>query len=171
MIKATLNAYYAYKFLRLLTMSWSDTPAFKAGVIDKDGNKILKNAMTPSQADAYSLFDRLVYNIKRLVTKIPGSGSKFFQLSAALWLIKESFMTNDEYAPLIREAIEKQIGPLNESVQANAKIVYGINVETNEIVHIRGKYEMIGEATRPGIFGEVINLISYQDQVFAVRLH
>ena len=33
---------YALRFLRLLTMPWEKTAAFKAGVIDENGNRIKK---------------------------------------------------------------------------------------------------------------------------------
>ena len=82
---------YAFRFLRMLTTSWEDTKAFSYGIIDDKG-KVLKKAKTlktPAEKSAYTVFHRLVFNIKRLLQKAPGGGSKLASYAAALVLIKE----------------------------------------------------------------------------------
>ncbi|MEK9769694.1 MAG: hypothetical protein VW683_12290, partial [Betaproteobacteria bacterium] len=61
---------YALRFLRLLTMPWEKTAAFKVGVIDENGNRI-KKPETSEEKEAYTVFHRLVFNIRRLLAKIP----------------------------------------------------------------------------------------------------
>ena len=72
-----IDAYIVYKFVRLLTTPWDETDAFKLGVIDGNGKLLIDtDKMTNEQASSYSLFNRLVFNIKRLIEKIPGGKSK-----------------------------------------------------------------------------------------------
>ena len=65
---------YTLRFLRLLTMPYEKTDAFKQGIIDRDGDK-LKSPETSDEKKAYGTFHRLVFNIRRLMAKIPGGRS------------------------------------------------------------------------------------------------
>jgi len=80
---------YALRFLRLLTMPWEKTEAFKVGIVDDKGKK-LKKPDTPEERGAYSMFHRLVFNLRRLIQKVPGGGSKIASYLAAFWLIRET---------------------------------------------------------------------------------
>jgi len=87
--------FYAIRFLRLLTTKWEKTEAFRLGIIDKDGKKI-KKPETVEEKSAYNLFHRLVYNIKRLINKIPLGKSTIASYAAALFLIKEHTGISDK---------------------------------------------------------------------------
>ena len=41
-VGGALNLYFIYKFLRILTTPWENQPAFKHGIIDKDGKLLRK---------------------------------------------------------------------------------------------------------------------------------
>ena len=61
------------------------------GIIDEKG-KILKRRRdleTSEEKDAYNLSDTLIWNIKKLMGKIPGGKSRIASYAAALYLIKE----------------------------------------------------------------------------------
>lgn len=80
---------YSLRFLRLLTTKWENTGAFKAGIVDKNG-KVIKKPETADEKASYTLFHRLVFNIKRLINKVPLVGkSTLASYAAALYLIKE----------------------------------------------------------------------------------
>ena len=85
---------YTLRFLRLLTTKWEDTNAFKLGLIDDNGKKI-KKPQTTEEKSAYNLFHRLVYNIKKLINKVPGGKSKIASYAAALLLLKENYNLSD----------------------------------------------------------------------------
>ena len=87
--------FYALRFLRLLTTAWEDTGAHKLGIVDKDGKK-LKSPKSSDEKRAYTAFHRLVYNIKRLLNKLPGGKSKLAAYASALFLIKEHTKLSDE---------------------------------------------------------------------------
>lgn len=87
--------FYALRFLRLLTTKWEDTNAFKLGIVDKNGKK-LKKPETSEEKSAYNTFHKLVYNIKRLINKIPLGKSTLASYAAALFLIKEQTGISDK---------------------------------------------------------------------------
>ena len=90
-IGGAMNLYFIYKFLRILTTPFASTDAFKLGIIDEKG-KILKKKSklkTIEEKEAYTMFDRLVWKLKRLMEKIPFGKTRLASYAAALWLIKE----------------------------------------------------------------------------------
>lgn len=100
---------YALRFLRLLTMPWEKTDAFKQGIVDKDGKK-LKTPETADEKKAYNTFHKLVFNIRRLMGKIPGGKSTIARYGAALWLIKEKTNISDKkLTKVIKELTELDI--------------------------------------------------------------
>lgn len=99
--------YFTYKFIRLLVTPWEKTPAYKVGIIDEKGNLLVKvKDMTSQQEKVYSYFDRLVYNLKRMMSKIPGGNSKLASYAAALYLIKENCPSSFYYS--LKYTIEEE---------------------------------------------------------------
>ena len=85
------NIYFVYQFLKKLVTPFEKTEAFKLGIVDKEG-KILKrrrDLKTTEEKDAYTLSDTLIWNLKKILGKIPLGKSKLASYAAALWLIKE----------------------------------------------------------------------------------
>lgn len=88
---------YTFRFLKLLVTKWEDTDAYKLGIIDENGKRIKsKNLNTSEERGAYTTFHRLVYNIKRLLEKIPGGSSRLGTYASALFLLKEHFGVTDK---------------------------------------------------------------------------
>jgi hypothetical protein len=81
------DKFYTLRFLRLLTTAWKDTKAFKAGIIDDEGNVLRKAG--PEDKKVYNMFHKLVFNIKRLLNKLPFGRSKLGSYAAALLLLKD----------------------------------------------------------------------------------
>ena len=85
------NIYFVYQFLKKLVTPFEKTEAFKLGIIDKDG-KILKKRRdleTKEEKSAYNLSDTLVWNLKKILGKIPLGKTRLASYAAALYLIKE----------------------------------------------------------------------------------
>jgi hypothetical protein len=96
--------FYAIRFLRLLTTKWENTNAYKLGIVDKNGKK-LKNPETSEEKSAYNVFHKLVYNIKRLINKLPLGKTTLASYAAALFLIREHTGINDKrLIKVIKEA-------------------------------------------------------------------
>jgi hypothetical protein len=72
--------------------------AFKLGIIDENGKPLKKASqlMKSEEKDAYTVFHRMVFNIKRLIEIAPGGSSKIASFAAALYLIKENTQMTDE---------------------------------------------------------------------------
>ena len=61
------------------------------GIIDKDGVLLKKKSEleTSEEKKAYTIFHRLIWNIKRLLDKLPGGKTRIGSFAAALWMLKE----------------------------------------------------------------------------------
>ena len=87
------STYKAYSFLRLLTTPFEKTEAFKLGVIDDEGNllKGKKERKTKAEKESYNAFNRIVFNLKRVLGRVPFMKGKLGSLAAALYLLKEEY--------------------------------------------------------------------------------
>ena len=130
------NIYFVYQFLKKLVTPFEKTEAFKLGIIDEKG-KILKKRRDlkgDEEKSAYNLSDTLVWNLKKILGKIPLGKSKLASYAAALWLIKEQgngkiFVNEKELEKQFFDYFEKlENDDLNESTFDNVsdKIVLGI---------------------------------------------
>ena len=91
MASTAIDAFITFRFLKLLVTPFNKTEAFKMGIIDERG-KVLKKYRTLeriAERQAYTILHRLVFNIKKLIEKIPGGKSRLATYAAALFLIKE----------------------------------------------------------------------------------
>lgn len=93
-LKSAADLVYTIRFLKLLVTPFEDTGAYKAGIINADGSKnkdFDKSKLDNRKALAthYTSFQRLVFNVKRLMAKAPGGTSVVARYGAALALIRE----------------------------------------------------------------------------------
>ena len=111
-LKRAADFGYAIRFITLLTTPWEKTKAFQLGLIDKEGKR-LKNEKIDSdeKKSAYTLFIRLVFNIKRLIQKAPGGGTSIGSLAAGLLLIRENYGISEKSMEKILKKLE--IEPLD----------------------------------------------------------
>ncbi len=88
--ESAVDIFITYKFIRLLTTKWEDTDAFTAGVINAKGKLLIKSGQqTSAQKKTYTVFHKLVFNIKRILEKVPFGKSKIASYAAALFLLRE----------------------------------------------------------------------------------
>ena len=107
LIKRAADLAYTFRFIRMLVLDWKDWDAFKLGVIDEEGKRNRNTKLdTDEKKSAYTPFIRLCANIKRLVSNIPGGGSKLGSFASALYLIKEHYGLKDNQI----ESITKKFG-------------------------------------------------------------
>lgn len=96
-----IDLFATYRFLRILTIPWEDQEAFKLGIIDGEGKRIKEKKLTTSnEKDAYTMLHRMVFNFKRILSKVPLVKSKLGTYAAALFLLKEH-LRGDEYNLLV----------------------------------------------------------------------
>jgi hypothetical protein len=83
----------AFRLLYMLVTPFKETKAYKLGIIDDKGNNLKKTSSlkTSDEKDAYTYLHRLVFNVKRILNRLPGGESKLKSIVAAFWLVKESY--------------------------------------------------------------------------------
>jgi hypothetical protein len=74
----------------MMAMDWKSWDAYKLGIIDENGKRQRNVKLdNDEKKSAYTPFIRLAANLKRLVSAVPGGGSKLGSFASALFLIKE----------------------------------------------------------------------------------
>ena len=99
-----IDLFVTYRFIKLLVTPFEKTDAYKLGIIDKDGNRIMppptKGGVrqtkpaplnTTEEKNAYTILHKLVFNIKKIFGKVPGLRTKLGTYAAALFLLKDTF--------------------------------------------------------------------------------
>jgi hypothetical protein len=85
----------AFRILSGLVTPFDKTKAFEHGVINANGDIIVKEKdRNTKQKASYDMLDRLIFSLKRLLGKIPGGKSKISSLAAAYYLVKEAYESN-----------------------------------------------------------------------------
>ena len=96
LVKRAADLAFTFRFIRMLTMDWKNWDAYKEGLIDENGERKKGVKLdTDAKKSAYTPFVRLCANVKRLVGKLPGGGSKLGSFASALYLIKEKYQLTD----------------------------------------------------------------------------
>lgn len=80
-----------YKFLKNLVTPFEKWPAYKLGLIDRDGNivKAKNERLKQEEKDALGYFDVVTLNLRKLLGKLPGGKSAIATYAAAYLLMKE----------------------------------------------------------------------------------
>ena len=98
-----IDLFVTYRFIKLLVTPFEKTEAYKLGIIDKDGNRVMpppKGGIRQTKPDplrtieernAYTVLHKLVFNIKKLFQKVPGLRTRLGTYAAALFLLKDTF--------------------------------------------------------------------------------
>jgi len=96
-----IDLFVTYRFIKLLVTPFDKMPAYKLGIIDKDGARVMEKTvsrgMHPTQLigdemrSAYTVLHKLVFNIKKIFGKVPGLRTKLGTYVAALFLLKDTF--------------------------------------------------------------------------------
>ena len=101
-----IDLFVAYRFLRILTTPWEDQEAYKLGIIDMDGKLLRKRNTLKTEAEkkSFTLLHRLIFNLKRILHKIPLVKSKIGTYATALFLLKQHFAGQVENEDTIEKA-------------------------------------------------------------------
>ena len=98
-----IDLFVTYRFIKLLVTPFEKTDAFKLGIIDEKGNRVMpppiagvrqtkpKNLNTSEEKNAYTILHKLVFNIKKIFGKVPGLRTRLGTYAAALFLLKDTF--------------------------------------------------------------------------------
>lgn len=174
-VSRAADVYYTYRFIRTLVTPWEELDAYKLGLIDGNG-KNLKKPSTSEEKDSYTVFFRLVFNIKRILEKLPFGKSRISSYAAALFLLKEQTnMSDEQLAHAFAEAgieIDDLLAEENAwHVQSNDTLSPGVfklaqdiaSPLTGEMIARRGTTVLVDEGTKPSglVLGESIYKIKH----------
>jgi hypothetical protein len=119
LVKRAADLAYTFRFIRMLVMDWKNWDAYKLGIIDENGKRKKEVKLdNDEKKSAYTHFIRLAANVKRLLSNIPGGGSKLGSFAAGLFLIKEYCNLTDKD---LKKILEKcNIDSLDVLSEANS---------------------------------------------------
>lgn len=176
--KSTGDIIYTLRFLRLLTTPWERTKAYEYGIIDKNGKRLKSfntNSIQDRDAynDYYTPFIRLVFNVKRLINKLPLGKSRIASYAAALYLLKDKYSVNEgtilkglkEFGIDSLDFLEEQTEWFVLEDQRLSPGVYKVinekmlNDSLEEVVNVRDKIR-VGEDCYP--VGEMFGINIYE---------
>jgi len=83
-----VNIAAAIYFLKKLNTPFTSTEAYKLHLIDANGKRTHVPIVTPQQKAAWSFYDVMVNNLKRIIALAPGGNSKLARIAASLLLLK-----------------------------------------------------------------------------------
>ena len=98
-----IDLFVTYRFIKLLVTPFNKTDAYKLGIIDENGNRIMPPPVnnvrqtkpeplrTTAEKNAYTILHKLVFNVKKIFSKVPGLRTKVGTYAAALFLLKDTF--------------------------------------------------------------------------------
>ena len=117
LLKKAADTVYAFRFIRMLVLDWKDWDAYKVGIIDENGKRVKSVKIDNlEKSSTWTPFIRLCANIKRLLSKVPGGGSRLGSFAAALFLIKEKTgMTDKELKQICEKVGIEPLDFLNEN--------------------------------------------------------
>ena len=98
-----IDLFVTYRFIKLLVTPFEKTDAFRLGIIDEKGARVMPGPIagvrqtkpeplrTTEEKNAYTILHKLVFNIKKIFEKVPGLRTKLGTYAAALFLLKDTF--------------------------------------------------------------------------------
>lgn len=186
-ISRAADTYYTYRFIKILTTPWDELDAYELGIVDDEGNVLKKSRQlrTPEEKEAYTLFHRLVFNVKRLLEKLPLGRRRIASYAAALFLIREQTGMSEEQLglaldqmgidieedlinPVLAEGSEWFVHPSDG--YAISPGVYTLQEDipspsTGEYIAHKGSSVRVDEGTRPvdTVFGVRVYKVTHSD--------
>ena len=151
-----IDLFVTYRFIKLLTTPFEKTDAYKLGIIDENGNRVMPPPIagvrqtkpatlgTTAEKNAYTILHKLVFNIKKIFAKVPGLRTKVGTYAAALFLLKDTFkesvddpdMFEKEFMKYLKEEGVELVNSISEEVIGFGEVLpKGEYVLVNDILN------------------------------------
>ena len=124
-----IDLFVTYRFIKLLVTPFEKTEAFKLGIIDKDGNRVLPTTppggvrkvvpeplVSTEEKNSYTILHKLVFNIKKIFGKVPGLRTKLGTYAAALFLLKDTFKESVDDPDMFEKEFMKYLKEQNYEI-------------------------------------------------------
>ena len=185
-----------FRILKMLTTPFNKMKAYKFGFVDKSGNRIKKienedgkmvpnEPFTKAEKNSLTPLHRLVFNLKKIIEKVPFGKTQFASYAIALLLLKEEAELDDEqgeelYEKFYRHLKEQELltaETISESINVGKLIIgetYNVRFpikEQGEVIHqhkdqvlVHSEYEKIyGIQTYIGFVNEERVILTADD--------
>ena len=133
----------AYRVLRMLITPFQDTEAYKLGIIDVHGKNLRKvsSLHTSQEKDAYNYLTRLVFNMKKIINRLPGGESRLKSLVAALWLVKEQYKNKDRSTSGLQEKFDNLMEMMDNRVSlVEEEIIVNKFLKEDGVANVTGAH-------------------------------
>lgn len=132
------DLFASYRFIKLLVTDFKKLPGYKLGIFDENGNRIIdpetgkpSKLETTKEKNAYTVFHKLVFNIRRILKKIPLIGTTLGSYATALYLLKDTFKESADLENVFLDYLHE-----NHDIKSNL-------FESNEIQTLsKGTYKL-----------------------------
>ena len=115
-----VDLFVTYRFIKLLTTPFKKTDAYKLGIIDENGHRVMKQVTRSKKEpavplnndetkNAYTILHKLIFNIKKLFARGPGLRTKVGTYAAALFLLKDTFKEHVEDPDMFEKEFMKYL--------------------------------------------------------------
>lgn len=104
-----VDLFVTYRFLKLLVTPWEKQEAYKLGIIDKNGKRTDKKLDSSDEKSAFTLLHRLVFNFKRILSKIPLVRTQIGTYATALFLLREHYGIRLDEPQITRHLMENNM--------------------------------------------------------------
>jgi len=155
----SFDLFVAYKFIKILTTPWEEQEAFAFGIIDDKGKFLRKSRSlkTREERNSFTVFHRLIFNIKRLLEKTGIGKSKLFTFTAGLFLLKEGKLDTTfedldwtEFEDIDINELENQLPSFLDFIKEDAEVLR------------KGTYKLVNDVfadeTKIGNLGDLVTV-------------
>ena len=131
-----VDAVITYRILRKLTTPFDETDAYRLGIIDANGQVLKKwnDLNTVAEKDAYTILDRMIFRLKRIIQKVPVENRRIASYAAALSLVREH--ADDKNEPVFlesefikRSANQEQINEVTNYLNGSSMLTFRMHSE------------------------------------------
>ena len=157
------DTFVGYKFIKMLITPWKKTEAFKRGLIDENGYALIKRKDIKSgDRMHFTILHTLIWNIKRLLDKLPPTKTKLGSFAVAVWMLKDKMSKGYVKENYLEEAL---LNHLNYEYDMDYTETIIENILLQENLR-KGKYEVVS-ADMPELYKgvEVGDEIVLEDSV------
>lgn len=173
---SVVDIYVAYKFVKILTQPWKETDAYKLGIIDEKGKvlKKRKDLKTGEEKAAYTIFHTLIWNIKKLLDKLPPTRTRLGSFAVALWLLREYTDPRMEDKMLLERTLVKYLVETGRVSRSEAMDYYFEDLLSEEdltktdkadfvppekSILRKGRFKLLNQVDAPGGSGRKGNIV------------
>ena len=164
-MERAVNIAAAIYFLAKLNTPFTSTAAYRLGLIDANGKRTSMPITTPQQKAAWSYYDIMVNNLKRLIALIPNGNSKLARIAASFLLMREDKIQEEDLQRLFTEEYDRLVAlKVNEEPVNVVGNVAGLTGEPPVTKRQANKYKRGNQADERKISSELAGLMLTQLQ-------